>query len=119
MPIKRFSFSEYEAASGLQKGQLWDCLSPGEKEHLTQLGYRPKCKLTQGMMDFLMEVFPVPGQTELLSFSRYEEKIGFGEGAMWDVLTEEQKNRLYELGYRKFRRMPYRVILYLKSLGLY
>ncbi len=120
MPIKRVSLSEYEEASGLQRGQLWDCLTQEEQTRLIELGYRPKCKLTQGALDYLMEVFPLPDHlTELLSFSRYEEKIGFSRGLLWDIFTPEQKEQLCLLGLRKYQKMPFRVMVYLKKIGIY
>lgn len=120
MPVKRAFFSEYEQASGLQRGQLWDCLTDEEKARLHELGYRPQCRLTRGAMDYLLEVFPLPDhQTELVALSKYEKQIGLGEGQIWDYLSQEQKDRIVQLGYRRFRRLPYRVILYLRGLGFY
>lgn len=119
MPIKRAFFYEYEEASGLQRGQLWECLSPQERARLVQLGYRPKCRLTQGAMDFLMEVFPLPDyKTEIVSLTKYEVQIGL-QRQIWHLLEEDQKLKIHELGYRRNRRLPYRVILYLRSLGFY
>lgn len=120
MPTKRISFSEYEEISGLQRGQLWDSLTSEEQTRLVELGYRAKCKLTQGALDYLYEVFPLPDyQTEIIFFTDYEEKIGYSRGLLWELFTPEQKEELYRLGLRKYRKMPYRVMLYLKKIGVY
>lgn len=120
MPLKRTYLSEYEEASGLQRGQLLECLTPGERQRLHSLGYRPKRLLPNGALTYLMEIFPLPDHlTELVSMSVYEKKCGFSTGELFRVLSEEQREHLHDLGYRKFCVLPFRVVVYLKSLGFY
>lgn len=120
MPIKRVSFSEYEEASGLQRGRLWGCLSVEEQTCLIRLGYRSRCQLPNGALEYLMQVFPLPDHlTELVSMTQYEKKCGFSKGELRALLSEEQHRQIELLGYRSCQRLPYRVILHLKSLGFY
>lgn len=120
MSIKRFTFSEYEQASGLQQGQLWDCLTEEEQAQLMKLGYRPRRYLPNGAMDYIMQIFPCPGHNdELLSMTQYEKRCGFSKGELLGLLDAEQLEKIRSLGYRPFQRLPFRVILYLRSLGFY
>lgn len=120
MPFKSTTLSEYEEASGLQRGQLWQCLTEAEQQRLRQLGYRPRCRLPNGALDYLMEIFPLPDhQTELVSLSVYEKRCGFSKSEIRGLLTEEQIRKFHELGYRRNRVIPYRAVLYLRSLGYY
>ena len=118
--MKRCFLYDYEELSGLQRGQLWQALTPEEQRRLKQLGYTPRRLLTKGALDYLVEIFPVPdSQTQLVSLSVYEKQCGFSAGDLFRLLTPEQFDRLVQLGYRKARRLPYRAILYLRSLGFY
>lgn len=118
--MKRCFFYEYEEASGLQRGQLWQALTPEEQSRLKQMGYCPKRLLTRGALDYLLEVFPLPDhQTELVSLTVYEKQCGLSQGDIVRLLSPEQLCQLHQLGYRKFCRLPYRAILYLRSLGIY
>lgn len=120
MPLKRSTLSDYETASGLQKGQLWERLCTEEQARLVELGYRPKCQLPNGAFEYLTQIFPLPNhRSDLMSMTQYEQKCGFSKGEMIGLLSEEQRHQLEKLGYRSGQRLPWRVILYLKSLGFY
>ncbi len=120
MPFKSTTLSEYEEASGLQRGQLWKCLTEAEQQRLIRLGYRPRCRLPNGALDYLMEIFPLPDhQTELVSLTVYEKRCGFSECELKRLLTEEELRKFQELGYRRNCIIPYRAVLYLRSLGYY
>ena len=120
MPFKSTTLSEYEEASGLQRGGLWAVLTAQERLRLQELGYRKKAILPNGALAYLMEIFPLPDhQTELVCLSVYEKQCGFSKGGLKWLLTEEHKQKMHELGYRKKAVLPYRVILYLRSLGYY
>ena len=120
MPQPRISLTEYEDISGLERGQLLQCLTQEERERLAELGYRRKCRLTRGAMDYLMEVFPLPDhETEIVTLSAYEVRCGFCVGYILPMLSDAQRQKLVELGYRKYCRLPYRAIVYLRSLKYY
>jgi hypothetical protein len=121
MPLnKRVSLYEYEAVSGLSRGQLWQLLSDFEKARLEELGYRYNRKLPNPALEYLMEIFPLPDyQTELVTLLEYERRCGFARYQLWGLLTEEQRKSLTDLGYRKYFRLPFRAINYLRSLGFY
>ena len=121
MPLfNRLTFSEYEEASGLQRGQLWDCLTEEERQRLTQLGFRKRRYLPNGVRDYLLEIFPLPDNTyEFVSLTQYEKQCGFSKGELKGLLEEEQQKKLHDLGYRPFQKLPFRAILYLRSLGFY
>lgn len=120
--IKRCSLSEYEEASGLQRGELWKCLTLEEQNRLVELGYRSRSALPNGAFEYLKAVFPVPENfedTKLISLTQYEKKCGFAKNQLRGLLTEEQYEHLKKLGYRVGYVLPYRVVLYLRSLGFY
>lgn len=121
MPLnKRVSLHEYEEISGLSRGHLWELLTDWEKTRLEELGYRPHRKLPNPALEYLLEIFPLPDhQTELITLLEYERRCGFARYQLWSLLTEEQKQQLTQKGYRKYFRLPFRAILYLKSLGFY
>lgn len=95
-------------------------LSADEQARLVELGYRPKCQLPNGAFEYLTQIFPLPNhRNDLVSMTQYEQKCGFSKGEMVGLFSEEQRLQLKKLGYRSGQRLPWRVILYLKSLGFY
>ena len=101
MPFKSTTLSEYEEASGLQRGQLWKCLTEAEQQRMKQLGFRPGRRLPNGALDYLMEIFPLPDhQTELVSLTNYEKRCGFSKRELLGHLSEDQRTKFQELGYR-------------------
>ncbi|MBB3841104.1 hypothetical protein FHS57_005125 [Runella defluvii] len=112
---------EYEDASGLQRGQLWQRLTQAEQAEIVRLnGYRKRKKIPNAALEYLKSVFPLPiDRRDLLSMSEYERRCGFGKGEVLKLLSDEQREHLVNLGYRRSQKLTYRAMLYLKSLGYY